>query len=227
MVLTEPTLFFKARYPETSFTYAFAFGIIVCWIASFLEWLTRIIRHETLFDSLAKIKESLQELPFWKNVPENFWAQNVPEPSTVMPAWLVEVFGIVLSPFQALLKITFYGMVIFVGAYLLVPKQDHTNRDTIELKHTIRIVAFSVTPALITALLGFLPMGLAGLIGWIYSIVLLVVGLSTRFGVSKARALGVVALPGILSFVFVGCIIGVFAGLFFGLIASIFSSVTS
>jgi len=74
LVLTEPKLFFESRFSETSLSYALAFGIIVNWIAAALSWLTRTIRHETIFDSLIKMRETLQELPFWKNVPDNFWA---------------------------------------------------------------------------------------------------------------------------------------------------------
>jgi hypothetical protein len=227
MVLTEPRHFFEIRYPETSFAYAMTFGIIVAWIAAFLNWLTRIVRHETLWDGLMKIRDKLQELPFWKNVPENFWAQSSPEAATRMfPAWIAEVFGIVLAPFQAMISLTLYGIVIFIGCYLLVPKSDLAARDPVDVKHTIKVVSFASAPLLISSILGFLPLNLGSFFGWIYSFVLLIFALHVRFRVSKLRAFGVVVLPGVASFVAIGCVIGVFAGLFFGIIASLFGSMS-
>jgi len=106
---------------------------------------------------------------------------------------------------------------------MLIPRSDHQTRDGVELKTTMKILAFSSAPLLVGAMLGFLPLGLSSVIGAIYAFVLIVFGLSIRFRVSLARAFGVVVLPGILGVTVLGCIIGVFAGLFFGLIASIFS----
>ena len=224
MVLTEPRTFFESRYPQTSFTYALTFGIIVTWIAAFLSWLTRVVRHETLFDGLIKMREKLQELPFWKSVPENFWAQTSPDAGHMVPAWLAEMFGIVLAPFQALISLTIYGIVIFVGCYLLVPKT--TDRDSVEVKNTIKLVAFASAPQLISAVLGFLPIGLGPFIGAIYGFVLLVFALSIRYRVSGLRAFGIVILPGFVTLIAFGCLIGVFAGVLFGLFASLFGSMS-
>ena len=221
MVLTEPRIFFEVRYPETTFTYALAFGVIVNWIAAFLSWLTRIIRHETLFDGFLKMRDRLHELPYWKNLPDNFWAQSSSEnAANAFPAWLVELCGIIITPFQSVIGLMFYGILIFIGAYMLVPKD--ASRDPIELKNVIRIVSFTAAPVLVSAILGFLPMGIGTLIGGIYALVLLVFALALRFRVSNMRAFGVVILPGILGVVVFGCIIGVFAALGVALFASFF-----
>lgn len=223
MVLTEPRLFYRTRFSEMTFAHSLTFSIVVSWIASFLDWITRVIRHETLIDSFVKMKQSLQALPMWKNLPDNFWAQSSPEASAMaMPAWAVELFGILLSPFQTLIKVMTYGLVIFVGTYLLVPKTTDTGRDPVELKTVIKVVAFSTAPVLLAALLGFLPIGLAGFIAGIYSFVLLVIGLTTRFQVSGLRGMGIVILPGIIGFFFMGCMLGVVIAIFYGLFASIF-----
>ena len=222
LVLTEPSIFFKTRYPETSFTYALAFGITVAWIATFLSWLTRIVRHETLLDGFLKMREKLQELPFWKNIPDSFWAQNTPQSSQILPTWLAEIFGIVLSPFQALISLTLSGVLIFLGCFLLVPKTDPAMGDSVELKNTIKLVAFASSPILISAILGFLPFNFGAGIGWIYTLVLTVLALSIRFHVSTPRSFAIVVLPGIVTLMTLGCVIGLIAGVFFGLIASFF-----
>ena len=226
MVLTEPRQFFEIRFPETSFTYALTFGILVGWIAAFLGWLTRIVRHENLNDGLMKMREKLQELPFWKNIPDNFWAQNVPETSKLFPAWLAELFGIILAPFQSLISLSLYGVVIFIGCYLLIPKNDLAARDPVDVKSTIKIVSFACAPQILGAILGFLPAGLGSLVGALYSFFLLGFALSTRFRVSFLRAFGIIVLPGIVGLVTLGCVIGVFVTLFFGIIASLFGSMS-
>jgi hypothetical protein len=223
MVLTEPRIFFEVRYPETTFAYALTFGILVNWIAAFLGWLTRVVRHETLLDGFLKMRDRLQELPYWKNIPDNFWAQANPETATnAFPPWAVELFGIIITPFQSLITLIFYGIMIFIGCYMLVPKD--SSRDGIELKNTIRIMSFTAAPVLVSAILGFLPFGLGTFFGGIYALVLLVFALSLRFRVSKLRSFGVVILPGILGTAVFSCLIGIFAALGIALFASFFGS---
>ena len=223
MVLTEPTLFFEKRFPETSFTYAMLFAITVNFIAAFVGWLTRLIRHETLFDSLIKMREKLQDLPYWKNIPDNFWAQGAPEPSG-LPEWSFEVMGIIISPFQIALHVAFFGILILLGCFMLVPKTVEDSKDPIELKTTMKILAFVSAPLILTSMLGFLPMSLAAIINFFYALVLTAVGLSIRFRVSMPRAFGIILLPEFIGFGIFGCFIGVIGALFFGVLASIFGA---
>jgi hypothetical protein len=228
MLMTEPRIFFEERYPSTSFTYALTFGVVTGWIAAFFSWLTRIVRHETLLDGLLKMRDKLHELPVWRNLPDNFWAQSTPERANMMPPWLIELFGIVLSPFQTVINLVFYGIVIFIGCYIFVPKiSGGAHKDAVELKNVIRIVSFASAPILFASILGFLPFGLGNFFGWLYAFILLIFALSLRFRVSKLRAFAIVSLPGIFMAIFLACLIGVTAALFFGMIASLFSGMGS
>jgi hypothetical protein len=236
--LTEPRRFFSERYPKITFNYALAFGIVVNWLASFLEWLTRMVRHETLLDGLLKMRDQLQQLPLWKNLPADIWAQN-PEHISMFPAWLAEVFGVALSPFNTLVRFLISGLMLWIGASILVPKTltqsqastDPLNeipeptpghRDLVNITNTIKLVALASVPNLIGAILGFLPLGLGGFFAGIYSFVILILAISLRFRVSYLRSFAIVVLPGIIGTMIFACVIGVFLALIFGTIAALF-----
>lgn len=217
--LTEPRQFFTVRYPQITFNYALAFGIVVNWIAAFLAWLTRVVRHETLLDGLLKMRDQLQGLPFWKALPKSIWAQN-PEQTSMFPAWLAEVFSLALNPFGTLIHFFIYGVMIWIGASLLISKRD--DRDSITIPNLVKIVALASVPQLIGAILGFLPLGLGGLIAGVYGFALLVLAISIRYSVSYLRSFAAVVLPGLIGMLIFGCILAVFTALIFGTIAALF-----
>ncbi len=217
--LTEPKLFFTNRYPKISLSYALAFTVVVNWISDLLQWLTRIVRHETLLDGLLKMRKQLESLPLWKELPSSIWAQ-VPEHTSFFPAWLAEVLGVTLSPLHSLFRAAIGGVVLWIGALLLVPKD--SDRDGIQLANFVKLVALVSAPNLIGAILGFLPMGLGAFFAWIFGIVLMIYAISLRYKISKLRSIGVMIIPGIVLSVVATCVIGVFMGLFFGIIAALF-----
>ncbi len=219
--LTEPRHFFEVRYPQVGLTYALTFGIIVSWIAALLDWLTRIIRHETLYDGFLKMREKLQGLPIWKSLPEDFWAQPTSTPST-FPSWLTDVFGVLLSPFQSLAGFCISGVVLFLGAYLLIPKKTEAKQDPVDITHLIKIVAFTSAPHLIASVLGFLPLGMGSLIGWIYGIALVMIALSQRYKISNLRALGIIALPSLVGIFILSCFVGVLLAVGYGMFTAMF-----
>jgi hypothetical protein len=113
--LTEPRFFFTHRFPKISLSYALAFAVLVNWIADFLAWLTRLVNHETLLDGFLKMRDQLSTLPIWKDLPTNLWAQQPDHVASVFPAWIAEVLGVALSPFQTLIRITLAGLSIWMG----------------------------------------------------------------------------------------------------------------
>ncbi|MBC7395803.1 MAG: hypothetical protein H7333_00045 [Bdellovibrionales bacterium] len=219
--LTEPRYFFEVRYPQVKLTYALTFGIIVSWIAAFLDWLTRLIRHETLFDGFLRMKEKLHSLPMWKNLPDDFWAQPT-EKTSFFPPWLVELFGIILSPFQSLAGFCVSGVILFIGAYLLIPKNPEPNKDPVDVSHLIKLVAFTSAPHLIASILGFLPLNLGAFIGWIYGLGLIIIALSQRYKISGLRAGGVLVIPSFIGMFVVACFLGVLAVIGYGMFTAIF-----
>lgn len=223
-ILTEPVLFFKSRYPKMKLSHAIAFGIVINWIASLLDWITRAIHHETLLDGLLKMRDKLQQLPFWKSLPDNFWAQSTDTgSSSLFPAWIAEMLSIALSPFQSLIHFAFSGMLYFLGAYFLISrKPKETGQDPVILSEFIKLACVCAAPALVTSILGFLPIGLGSLIGWFYSIALLIIGMTTRFQISGLRAVVVLIIPGVASAVVVMATVGIFIALFIGMLAALF-----
>jgi hypothetical protein len=235
-VLTEPRAFITYRYPQTTLTYALVFGVVANWIGAVLEWLTRVVRHESLMDGFTKMRDQLSGLPIWKNLPADIWSQSQPVAASLFPSWLAEMFSVALSPFQSLLHFILRGLIFLLGAYLLVPKVATLpaggptdafvpfTRDKVDLNHFMKLVAFSAAPNILVAILGFLPMGLNHLIGWIWMICFLVIGLHVRYRVSNARALGVLFLPSILIGMVFTCFLGGILMLLFGGVAALMGS---
>jgi hypothetical protein len=221
LLLTEPVRFFQERFETYSLSRALVFGIVVNWFASGFEWLTRLVKNESLLDGMMKVKRQLESLPFWNHVPDTLWNQRA-EPSSI-PAWLAELSSIALSPFQSLLHFTLSGMSLFLGAWLLIRRRNK-GEDSIEIPVFVRIAAFSSAPNLIASWLGFLPVGIGGFIGWIYSAALLVLGLKVRFRISGLRAVVLLVLPGMLGVLVVGCLFAGIFGIGLGLLAALFGT---
>ena len=217
-VLTEPKRFFKERLPSLGFAHALAFGILVKWLAAILEWLTRVVKHETLLDSVKRIQERFSSLPIFKDVPESIWNQAGTAASPVSSPVALEVGALIVTPFQAVASFCVSGLVLYLGGLILVPKDSHSGRDPVDLSLFIRVLAFASAPSLVGAILGFLPLNLGSAIGWIYHIALLIIGIGIRYRISYLRAGGIVFLPGLFIMIVFGCILGVlglgFAALF-------------
>ena len=221
LLLTEPVRFFRDRFPAYSLNRALVFGIVLNWIAAAFEWLTRLIKNESLLDGILRVKRQLETLPFWNQLPDTLWNQRA-EPAAI-PAWLAELSGIALSPFQSVLNFTISGISLFVGAWLLIRRKNQ-GEDPVEIPVFVRLVAFASAPRLIASWLGFLPVGIGGLIGWIYSAALLILGLKVRFRISGLRSLVLVLLPGILGVLAIGCLIGGVVAIGIGLMAALFGT---
>jgi hypothetical protein len=221
LLLTEPVRFFKERFDAYSLSRALVFGIVVNWFASGFEWLTRLLKNESLLDGIQRVMRQLETLPFWNRLPDTLWNQRA-ETSTI-PAWLAELSGFALSPFQSLLHFTLSGLSLFVGAWLLI-RHRNKGEDPVELPVFVRVVAFSSAPNLIASWLGFLPVGIGGFIGWVYSAALLVLGLKVRFRISGLRAIVLLVLPGLLGLLALGCLLAGLVGIGFGLLAALFGT---
>jgi hypothetical protein len=221
LLLTEPVRFFKDRFPSYSLSRALVFGILVNWVAAGFEWITRLVKNESLLDGILRVKRQLETLPFWNQLPDTLWNQRA-EPSAI-PAWLAELSGIALSPFQSVFNFTISGMSLFVGAWLLIRRRNQ-GEDPVAIPVFVRIVAFSSAPRLIASWLGFLPVGIGGFIGWIYSAALLLLGLKVRFRISGLRALVLVLLPGLLGMLAIGCLVGGLMAIGIGLMAALFGT---
>jgi hypothetical protein len=207
LVLTEPRRFFTERYPGLSLSQALTLGILSGWIAALLHGITRLVKQETLLDTIRRMREQLETLPVWRDIPQSIWQQ--PAAPRGISANLIEFAGILLAPFESVLQFGIRALVLMVGMYLLVPKASSTDQDTREVPDLIRLTAVAATPTLVTAILGFIPFGLGTLAGFIYSVAVLTIGISTRYRVSNARALGVIFLPSLLVLLLCGCLTGI------------------
>jgi hypothetical protein len=224
LILTEPKRFFEERYPELSFSQALVIGVLSNWIAAFLMWLTRIVKHESLLDGMRKMREILGTLPIWKDLPDSIWQQGGGGPQSFLSSSMLELGPIAISPFQSLINFCVRGLILMLGVYLLVPRRASSPQtDSVSPSTLIRLNAVAVTPILVGAILGFLPFMLGGLIGGIYTFVILLVGVSTRYRVSYARAAGAIILPYFILIFFCGCLAFGFSALLGGILGGLFA----
>jgi hypothetical protein len=216
--LTEPTRFFTNRFREMSLNQALALGIGTSWVASLLEWLTRAVKHESLMDGFRKLKHQLHDLPLWRDLPEDMWAQSSSLQTTFFPEWVMEGMKVMLTPFQSLLAILLNASMFYVGAWILVDRSN-PSRSLVTFKETAKITAVVQTTSLVGAILGFMPFAMGSMISWVYHLVIITIGFSIHFNISRLRALFMVFLPGILTIVTLSILI-VFTIVVFGLIVS-------
>ena len=219
-VLTEPTRFFKTRFDSMTFNQALVFGLVISWISAFAEWLTRVVKHESLMDSFMKLKEQLQQLPFWKDLPANIWAQGNAT-ANFLPEWGMEGLKMLINPFHTLILFFISGVVFWLGATVLVSNAN-TTRTSVTITNVVKITAVSAATSLVAAILSFLPFGIGGFFGWLFHLAILTIGFSERFQVSRPRGLAVVLLPSIIALVFFSCFIGIVIALFAGIFMSLF-----
>ena len=218
-VLTEPRRFFTERYPALSLSQALTMGILSSWLAALLMWVTRLVKKETLLDGIKKMREQLDTLPIWKDIPDSIWQQ--PAAPAGISTNVIEFGGILLAPFQSVINFGINALILMAGIYLLVPKNPPEERDPREVPDLIRLSAVAATPTLVTAILGFLPFGIGNLTGFTYTVVVLMIGISTRYRVSNARALGTIFLPWCVFFMLCGCLIVGFGALLGAMIAGL------
>ena len=224
LILTEPNRFFKERYPQLSFSQTLVFGILSNWISALLMWMTRIVKHESLLDGVKKIREQLDTLPIWKDIPDSIWQQGGTQGQSFFNTSMIELGGILFSPFQSLMNFCLSGLTLIVGAYLLLPKREESpDHDPISAAAFIRLTAVAAAPSCIAAILGFLPFGLNTSIGWIYGFVILVIGISNRYQVSTARAIGTVITPWLVIFLLCGCLMMGTGAFFMGVLGTLFA----
>ena len=218
-VLTEPIQFFKTRYQKMSFNQALVLGIVLSWIAAFLDWITRAIKHESLMDGLLKIKEQLHSLPIWKDLPETMWTQGNSAVS-ILPEWGMEGMKMLITPFHSLVSFFVYGVIFWLGAVVLVA-HDNPAKKQVTINNVVKITALASTASIVGAVLGFLPIGIGNFVGWIFHTALLVIGFSEVFNISRLRGLAVVFLPTFVTIIFFSCLVGVVIALFAGVIATL------
>ena len=219
-ILTEPVSFYRTRFEQMSFNYSLVFGLVISWVAAFLDWITRAVKHESLMDGFLKIKHQLQSLPIWKDLPADIWAQGE-HVNSVLPAWGLEGLRMLINPFHSLFSFLIYGVIFWLGASLLVSK-DNPTKKTVTITNVIKITAVASASSVVTSILSFLPIGLGGFFGWIFYTALLTLGFSERFQISRLRGLAVVFLPTIVTIMIASCLVGAIIALFAGVITSLF-----
>lgn len=220
--ITEPRKFYTERFPQMSQNYAIAFGLVVSWVAAGLSWMTRVIHHESLLDGFLRIRDQLQQLPLWKDLPPTIWAQN-PAHVSMFPAWIAEASTIALFPFSFLIGMAIKSVAVTVGAKIFISSREDSSMDKADIGSFMKIVAAASTPVLVGAILSFLPIGLGGVVGTIYSFCMLVFAITIRYRVSKLRSFAVVITPWIILSMIGACFIGLFGAMIFALIGSLLS----
>ena len=219
-ILTEPSVFFENRFEKISKSQAIVFGLIVSWLAAFVEWIVRLLKHESLLSGLERLKHQMQSLPIWKDLPEDIWNQGSAVQS-VVPEWAIEGLRMLLNPFHNFFMFYTYGFIFWMGALLLVNKENPF-RKNVNYPNLVRITAVCSASTMVGAILGFLPANLGSFLGWIYHTVLLMTAFSIQFNISRLRGLTVIFLPSIISFILVVMSIAMLVAVIVAIVSSLF-----
>ncbi len=217
-LLTEPTRFFSGRFNDFTLNQALVFCVLIHWLSSFLEWMTRVVKHESLLDGFVKIREQLETIDLWKGIAP----QILPGSSSLshVPSWTMELASVAIDPFRTLIGLVMSTFAIWVGATLLIQKKE--DQDPVSFSNLLKMIAFtSSAPHLVGSLLGFLPLNLGTFIGILYVVIVEMVALSVRYKISKLRAFAVTTLPSLVITGLGMCFVGVLIALFLGIVGAI------
>lgn len=205
LVLSEPRSFFSNRIHSMSFNHALVFGLVITWVAKTLEWLTRFLKNESLSQNLLKVKDQLKQLPFWKDLPSDIWFQGEKSVGLFSDS-VIEALQITIHPFQALLHFFMFGIIYWLGGMLLVPRTSpHYSRATVA--NFVKIISVASAANIVGAILSFLPLSLGSFFGYLYYVVIMVIGFSIYFKISGLRACALFVIPGIFMITFFSCLI--------------------
>jgi hypothetical protein len=105
---------------------------------------------------------------------------------------------------------------------MLLVSKDNPSKSSVTITNVIKITAVASAASIVTSILSFLPFGFGSFLGWIYHTVILTIGFSVSFQISRLRGLAVIFFPTIATIFVASCIVGIIVALFAGLIASIF-----
>ncbi|MBS1959702.1 MAG: hypothetical protein JST80_09545 [Bdellovibrionales bacterium] len=217
--ITEPRRFYTERYPQMSQNYAIAFGLVVSWFAAGLKWLTRVVRHESLMDGFLRIRDQLQQLPLWKDLPPSIWAQN--QHVSVFPAWIAEVSSVALFPFSFLISVAINSLAITIGSALFIRNRADPTQDKTGITHFMKLVSVASTPVLVGAILSFLPLSIGAFVGALYSFCMLIFAITIRYRVSKLRSFAVIVTPWAALSLVGACFLGIFGAMILAVIGSL------
>lgn len=213
-VLFHPTRFYRGLNLAKPVAGSLVFATVTHWIGAAVAHLweglyrnlfseaTTFIKHSfTLAEDVMEISKNSAmspELAKGRELLRQFQTQWYP----LWSEWASHVEKVLLDPFFTLFKISIYSFFVFLGARLLLKSKHYTYRSLVNL------ICYSYAPSLFL----ILPL-MGGVIGKLYSLVLLTIGISELARepepIGVLRAATVAAFPYILLYSFALLIIAI------------------
>ncbi len=211
-ILTHPVAFFR-RVPLTGgLSGPLAFALVTHWIGSAFEYLWHSAFGGLFAHRFDQALRSLEALPEVESLGRGAVYQQFRQ---VFMEWVWGTGSVLLDPFWTVLGIFWSALFIFIGARLLITPGHNGAAREITFSSAVRIVAYSLTPAIFKAVPGV--GSLAAVLGtWILS----VIGAREIYRTSTTRAIFVGLFPQTLLLGLVLMILAVGAALMLGLFAA-------
>jgi len=213
-VLFTPTAFFTRKRQSRGLMWPMAYALMINWFAKTMDFIYFSFTKGTLDKAIQKILESGSSDSQINMLSRQFRDQ---QQSQAVMEWVLGIGSVFLAPFTTLIYIVFYSVVIFLLAKLIIT-EDRSAADhrEITLDSIMTIFCFSMTPVVFHVI----PF-MGSMVAWIYSIILISIGIREFHRTDTARAVVVALGPTLLVFGLIFILILFIILLTFGLLSGI------
>lgn len=174
-ILRHPVTFFRAMPQTGGLSTPLAFALGIRWVVRLMEYFLGGVRGRPAAEIIESFRDTFGFAP-------GPWVSGRGE----VFGWMLGAGNVLADPFYSLCRILVTGLLLYVGASLLV--QEKVRYETV-----VRILCASQA-AVVLSLIPGVGFFLAG----VYTFVLTLIGLREVFAISKARALVIAATPGVV-----------------------------
>lgn len=191
-VLFHPRAFFRDLPSQGGISTPLAFALVTHWLGAFFEFLWVSIFKFSQINWLSDLFSTLEDEVHYSG--KSSYTLKAKE-------WLMSLdlgtgFGLILlDPFKTLFGILLAALSIFIGAWFLVSKKTGDQHRPVDLKSTIRMVCYTISPSILTGI----PL-LGAFIPFIYILVLNILGIAAFYRVSHLRAIAIYLFPMLILF---------------------------
>lgn len=174
-ILRHPVLFFRSMPQTGGLSTPLAFALGVRWAVRLIEYFLGGVRGRPAAEIVSSFRDTFGFEP-------GQWVSGRGE----VFGWMLGAGNVLADPFYSLCRILVTGLLLYVGASLLVPEK-------VKYETVVRILCASQA----AVILSLVP-GIGFVLAGVYTFVLTVIGLREVFAISKARAVVIAATPGVV-----------------------------
>jgi hypothetical protein len=189
-ILLHPALFFREMPHLGGVSGPLGFALTSHWMGAALSYLWRAAFSPLRLVSMQDLFERYGTSPSIDLPGRNsLWSQFGP----LVTEWFFGMASVITDPFITLVSILSSALFIFIGARLLVPAGQNGVLNEVSYESAVRILCYSMAPALLAGV----PIFGSG-VAWVYTWVVLVIGVKEVYRVSTGHAILITLFPKLL-----------------------------